>query len=345
LIEADNTPAGGTWNFDRDNRQSFRQAPEVPKVYTSRPDAITREVIRLVESRFPEHDGSTDSFRWPVTRAEALRALDDFIARRLPFFGTYQDAMWTDAPFLYHSMLSAALNLKLLNPDECVSKAVSAYEDGRAALNAVEGFIRQLIGWREFIRGIYWHEGPRYQDRNSLDQHGTLPDFYWTGRTDMVCLSQAIGQVLAYGYGHHIQRLMVTGNFALIAGVAPRQVGDWYLAMYVDAVSWVTVPNTIGMAMHADGGVVGTKPYAASGKYIQRMSNYCRTCPFDPASRTGAQACPFTTFYWDFLMRNRKRFQKNRRMGMVLRNVDRLAKRERADIVAQADSRRAEYGI
>jgi len=345
LLQNNGSPTGGTWNFDQDNRQAFRKAPEVPKPYSPRPDVITKAVMELVEEQFPDNPGSLQSFRWPVTRTQALRALDDFVEHRLADFGTYQDAMWADEPFLYHSLLSASLNLKLLDPGECVSRALAAYESGQAPLNSVEGFIRQIIGWREFIRGIYWHEGPGYGSRNDLDQHGALPEFYWTGRTEMVCMRQSVGQVLAYGYGHHIQRLMVTGNFALIAGVDPRLISDWYLAMYVDAVDWVTLPNTLGMVMHADGGVVGTKPYAASGKYIDRMSNYCKNCPFDPAARIGSRACPFTTFYWDFLIRNRRRFRGNRRMSMMLRTVDRMTDQERSDVSAQANRRRREFGI
>jgi deoxyribodipyrimidine photolyase-related protein len=212
-------------------------------------------------------------------------------------------------------------------------------------LNCVEGFVRQIIGWREFIHGIYWHAGPHYGERNELDQHGGLPEFYWTGQTDMVCLRESIGQVLEYGYGHHIQRLMVTGNFALLAGVHPRHISDWYLAMYVDAVDWVTLPNTLGMAMHADGGVVGSKPYAASGRYIHRMSNYCRSCRFDPGERTGARACPFTTFYWDFLLRHEHRFRANRRMAMILKGLGRIGVGERRVIVDQATRLRAAYEI
>lgn len=345
LLENDGRPTGGDWNFDEDNRRAFKRAPKVPKPYSSRPDAVTQAVIHLVEERFPDNPGSIESFRWPVTRTQALKALDDFVQNRLAEFGTYQDAMWADEPFLYHSLLSASLNLKLLDPRECIGKALTAYESGQAPLNSVEGFIRQIIGWREFIRGIYWHEGQDYGSRNWLDQHGTLPEFYWTGRTDMVCMRQAIGQVLACGYGHHIQRLMVTGNFALIAGVDPRLISDWYLAMYVDAVDWVTLPNTLGMVMHADGGVVGTKPYAASGKYIERMSNYCRGCPFDPAARIGSKACPFTTLYWDFLIRNRRRLSGNRRMSMMLRNVDRMTDAEQSAVCVHAHRLREGFGI
>lgn len=345
LVEPNGAPAGGQWNYDRQNRGSFRRAPQVPQPYAPRTDAITHEVLALVERRFARNPGHLARFRWPVTRVQARQALDDFIRNRLPHFGTYQDAMWSGQPFLYHSLLSPALNLKLLDPRACIAAACAAYESAAAPLNCVEGFVRQIIGWREFIHGIYWHAGPGYEARNELDQHGSLPEFYWTGQTDMVCLRECIGQVLQYGYGHHIQRLMVTGNFALLAGVAPRQISDWYLGMYVDAVDWVTLPNTLGMAMHADGGVVGTKPYVASGRYIARMSNYCATCRFDPAQRTGSAACPFTTFYWDFLIRNRRRFRGNRRMRMIMRHVDRLTDDERATVIAQARERRREFGI
>lgn len=345
LLELDGKPVGGEWNYDRRNREHFREPPRVPPPYAPRTDAITQEVLNLVEQRFGGNPGSLADFRWPVTRVQARTALDDFIQNRLPHFGVYQDALWSGEPFLYHSLLSAALNLKLINPRECVRAAIEAYEVGAAPLNCVEGFVRQIIGWREFIRGIYWHVGTDYCERNQLDQHGSLPEFYWTGQTEMVCLRECIGQVLKYGYGHHIQRLMVTGNFALIAGVHPRSVSDWYLAMYVDAVDWVTLPNALGMAMHADGGVVGSKPYAASGRYVQRMSNHCATCRFDPGKRTGPAACPLTTFYWDFLIRNRRRLQSNRRMTMILKQLDRMSEDERSAISALSNARRREFGI
>ncbi|MEO1131022.1 MAG: cryptochrome/photolyase family protein, partial [Planctomycetota bacterium] len=233
------------------------------------------------------------------------------------------------------------LNLKLLEPTEVYEAAL----ESDAPLNSVEGFVRQIIGWREFIRGVYWHEGSSYVDRNALDQEGALPDFYWTGNTEMRCMRDSIGQVLDHGYGHHIQRLMVTGNFALIAGVEPQQVSDWYLGMYVDGVDWVTAPNVLGMAMHADGGVVGTKPYAASGKYIKRMSNYCDDCAYDPNKRSGEGACPFNVFYWDFLLRHQKRFSGNNRMSMILKNVDRMAKTERTEITVEGRRLREEMGI
>jgi deoxyribodipyrimidine photolyase-related protein len=345
LVDPRGEPAGGDWNYDKENRGRFSQPPHVPRPYVPRPDEITLEVLDLVGRRFSVHPGSLRRFRWPVTRAQAVRALRDFVEKRLPDFGTYQDAMWSGEPFLYHSLLSVPLNLKLLRPLDCVAAAVRAYEAGAAPLNCVEGFVRQIIGWREFIRGIYWHEGPDYGARNELEQDASLPSFYWTGDTDMVCLRECLGQVLEYGYGHHIQRLMVTGNFALIAGLDPCQISDWYLAMYVDAVDWVTLPNTIGMVMHADGGIVGTKPYAASGRYIQRMSNYCTTCRYEPERRTGDRACPFTTFYWDFLIRMQQRFRHNRRMAMMLQHVDRIGRKDRKEIGAHAEQLREAFGI
>ncbi len=345
LVDADGKPEGGTWNYDADNRESFKSAPNIHRPYHARPDAITEEVIDLVARRLPDLPGRLHTFRWPVTRTEARRALKDFIEQRLADFGPYEDAMWTDETTVYHSRLSAALNLKLLDPRECVEAALDAYRDGRAPLNSVEGFVRQLIGWREFIRGVYWYEGAEYADRNGLDHHGRLPEVYWSGETKMACMRQCIGQVLDDAYGHHIQRLMVTGNFALLCGVHPKAVSDWYLGMYVDAIDWVTLPNTLGMAMHADGGVVGTKPYAASGKYINRMSNYCANCHYDVKQRTGDKACPFNTLYWDFLIRHRQRFRGNNRMAMILKNVARMTRGQRNEVTVSAASLRDELGI
>jgi deoxyribodipyrimidine photolyase-related protein len=345
LVDDDGRPEGGRWNLDADNRRAFRAAPRIRRPYRARPDAITREVIALVAERLPDLPGRLDHFGWPVTREQAQRALADFVTHRLADFGTYEDAMWTDETTVYHSRLSAALNLKLLTPMECVEPALRAYRAGTAPLNAVEGFVRQLIGWREFIRGVYWLEGPGYADRNALGHVGRLPDFFWTGETDMACMRHAIRQVLDEAYGHHIQRLMVTGNFALLAGVEPRAVTDWYLGMYADAVDWVTLPNTLGMALHADGGVVGTKPYAASGKYIDRMSNYCADCRYDLSRRTGVDACPFNTLYWDFLIRHRDRFASNHRMAMMLKHVERMSEGERVEITVSARARRREMGV
>lgn len=345
LVDDDGKPEGGRWNFDAENRESFREAPDVPKPYRARPDEVTREVMDLVERTWPDAPGRMDRFDWPVTRDGARRALHDFVENRLRNFGTYEDAMWAGEPTLYHSRLASSLNLKLIRPQECIDAALEAYEAGRAALNDVEGFVRQILGWREFIRGVYYREGPGYLRRNGLDQRGDLPSFYWDADTDMNCVRHCVDEVLTHAWGHHIPRLMVLGNFALIAGVRPQAVQDWFLAMYVDAVDWVTAPNVLGMSQHADHGVVGTKPYAGGGNYIRRMSNYCDGCRYDPKRRTGDDACPFTTLYWDFLIRHDDRFRKNRRMAIALRNVDRMDDDERDAIRARARSLRTEFGI
>ena len=318
-------PEGGKWNYDSENRESFgKQGPgEIPKAKRFRPNATTKEVIALVNRKFAKHPGKLDHFDWPVTPKQARQALEDFVEHRLASFGEFQDAMWTDEPYLYHSRISAALNLKLLDPREVIDEAIVAYRSGDAPLNSVEGFVRQILGWREYVRGIYWLYMPEYLQRNAFDARQPLPDFYWTGETDMHCLQQAIGQTLDYGYAHHIQRLMVTGLFALLLGVDPKAVHEWYLAVYVDAVEWVELPNSLGMSQFADGGVMASKPYVATGKYIQRMSNYCSSCRFDPAKADGEDACPFTTLYWDFLIRHKKALKRNNRMTMQLKNLDR----------------------
>jgi deoxyribodipyrimidine photolyase-related protein len=354
LMDADE-PAGAAWNFDAENREAFgKNGPadaETPLAFA--PDATTREVLALVKDRFAKHPGSLARFDWPVTPEQARAALDDFVAHRLPHFGRYQDAMWTghDASqptaalrqhaFLYHSRLSAAMNLKLLDARVVVAEAEKAYREGRAHLASVEGFIRQILGWREYVRGIYWQFMPRYFERNELKATQPLPAFYWTGETDMNCLRHVVGQTLEFGYAHHIQRLMVTGLFALLLGVKPQAVHEWYLAMYVDAVEWVELPNTLGMSQHADGGLMASKPYIASGKYIQRMSNYCAGCRYDPAQRTGPKACPFTTLYWDFLLRHEAMLAKNPRTVMQVRNAARLTPAQRREITDHAARLRA----
>ncbi len=328
-------PIGGKWNFDHDNRGAFtKEGPsaELLPPLRFRKDATTREVLELVERRFADHPGSLEHFDWPVTASQARQALDDFVDHRLAEFGTYQDAMWTDEPYLYHSRLAAAMNLKLLDPRDVIRAAEAAYRAGLAPLNAVEGFIRQILGWREYVRGVYWLHMPDYLNRNALDANRPLPDFYWTGDTEMNCLRQAIGQTLQYGYAHHIQRLMVTGLFSLLLGVDPQAVHAWYLAVYVDAVEWVELPNSLGMSQFADGGVMASKPYAATGKYIQRMSNYCQGCRFDPAKAVGDEACPLTTLYWDFLSRHREQLAANPRMALQVKNLDRKPADELAEI-------------
>ena len=335
-------PVGGQWNFDADNRESFGKAgpQNVPAPTRFEPDAITQEVIALVNSRFASHPGTLQTFGWPVTREQALLALQTFIQQRLPLFGQYEDAMWSGEAWLYHSHLSCALNLKLLEAREVVQAAEDAYRADHAPLAAVEGFIRQILGWREFVRGIYWLHMPDYLERNALNAQAELPAWYWTGDTDMACLKDAIDQTLEHGYAHHIQRLMVTGLYALLLGVKPQAVHQWYLSVYVDAVEWVELPNTLGMGQFGDGGLMASKPYVASGKYIQRMSNHCKGCKYDPALSTGATACPFTTLYWDFLNRHEVLLKKNPRMAMQLKNLARLDAPAREAITAQAAAHR-----
>jgi deoxyribodipyrimidine photolyase-related protein len=344
VLMAGDQPEGGAWNFDAENRKSFGQAgpPAVPTPLAFAPDAVTREVLQLVATRFADHPGSLEAFDWPVTPEQARLALEDFLTQRLARFGDYQDAMWTDQPYLYHARISAALNLKLLDPREAVEGAERLYRLGKAPLPAVEGFIRQILGWREYVRGVYWLLMPEYAQRNALNAQQPLPNFYWTGQTDMNCLRQVIGQTLQLGYAHHIQRLMVTGLYALLLGVHPRAVHEWYLAVYVDAVEWVELPNTLGMSQYADGGVMASKPYVASGKYIERMSNYCQGCRYDPAAAVGAKACPFTTLYWDFLLRHEQQLADNPRMRMQIRNAERLSPDRRRAIQQQAAQHRQE---
>ena len=340
-------PIGGQWNFDADNRGSFGKAgPEaLPAPTRFEPDATTLAVMALVNQRFAQHPGSLERFGWPVTRDQALQVLADFVQYRLPHFGQYQDAMWEGEVWLYHSHVSSSLNLKLLRPREVIAAAETAYHQGLAPLPAVEGFVRQVLGWREYVRGIYWTEMPGYLEQNAMQAQANLPGFFWTADTDMACLRDAIGQTLKQGYAHHIQRLMVTGLYALLFGVHPKQVHEWYLSVYVDAVEWVELPNTLGMSQFADGGLMASKPYVASGKYIDRMSNHCKGCRYNPAVATGATACPFTTLYWDYLSQHADTLAKNPRMLMQLKNLNRLSASQRADIAQQAQAHRASMAV
>lgn len=340
-------PAGGRWNYDSENRQPF--GPDgpgfLPPPPRFAPDAITQEVLALVRTRFADHPGKLETFAWPVTREQALQALQAFISERLPHFGPWQDAIWPGEPWLYHAQLGAALNLKLLNPREVVAAAEAAWRAGEVPLVSAEGFIRQILGWREYVRGIYWTQMPDYLEHNALDAHEPLPAWYWDGRTDLACLRDAISQTLQHGYAHHIQRLMVTGLYALLLGVEPREVHAWYLGVYVDAVEWVELPNTLGMSQHADGGLMASKPYIASGKYIERMSPLCRGCRYDPAQRTGENACPITTLYWDFLLRHEARLAANPRTALQVKNLARLDEAERQAVQQRAAGiRRGEIG-
>jgi deoxyribodipyrimidine photolyase-related protein len=324
-------PEGGSYNFDSDNRESFSKSgpPSFRKLPSMEPDETTAEVMELVRSRFRDNPGRVEGFSMPVDRAGALHWLRFFIEHQLPDFGRFQDAMAAKDAVLLHSRLSAPMNLKLLAPAEAVEAAVGAYRQGKAPINSVEGYVRQLLGWREFVRGIYWTSMPEYGRRNALGcEDRDVPEFFWTADTDMACVHDSIRSLLDLGYLHHIHRLMVLGLFAQLAGVHPRRFHDWHMDMYVDAVDWVSLPNALGMSQYGDGGIVGTKPYVATGKYIQRMSPYCRGCRYDPARASGDDACPFTTLYWDFLARHGERFRSNRRMALQVKNVDRKDPKE-----------------
>ncbi len=337
LMEGDK-PAGGKWNFDHDNRKPAPGAVDFSGPMQFTPDATTKTVLDLVEARFGNNFGVLRPFWFAVTPENARRALTHFIKGALPKFGDYQDAMLTDEKFLWHSILSVYLNAGLLSSLEICRAAEAAYQAGDAPLNAVEGFIRQIIGWREFVRGIYFLEGPDYTSRNALGHDRKLPALYWGADTKMQCLSQAVAQTRDEAYAHHIQRLMVTGNFALLAGIAPHAVHEWYLAVYADAYEWVEAPNTIGMSQFADGGLVGSKPYVSSGNYIDRMSDYCKSCAYAVKTKTGEGACPFNLLYWHFLDRHRARFESNPRMGNMYRTWDRMNPDKRETIVAEADA-------
>ncbi len=342
LLDAAGEPEGGQWNFDADNRKGYPKAGPglIPPPAFFEPDALTREVIAEVGERFAGHPGSLQHFGWPVTRAQALVALQQFIDTRLECFGAFQDAMWSATPFGWHSLLSTSLNLHLLDPREVIAAAEAAYRAGRAPLAAVEGFIRQVLGWREFIRGVYWLDMPAMAQANHLDHHRALPAWYWTGETQMACAREATLQTLKYGYAHHIQRLMVTGLFALLAEIDPKQVADWYLAVYVDAVEWAELPNVAGMALYADGGRFTSKPYVASGAYIQRMSNHCDRCTYAPtekdAAKSGKPTCPFTVLYWNFLDRHEAMLAANPRTALMAKNVAKLSPEARIELRAAA---------
>jgi deoxyribodipyrimidine photolyase-related protein len=337
LMQGDE-PEGGQWNYDAENRKSFGKNGPVgiaPPLQFA-PSATTNEVIALVEKMFPEHPGLCAHFGWPVTREDALKALAHFIECRLPTFGAHQDAMWADAPWLSHSLISAALNLKLLNPLEVVKAAEQAYVDRHVDLASAEGFVRQVLGWREFMRGVYFLDMPALKTANHFQHERQLPKWYWTGKTKMRCMSQAIGQTLDHGYAHHIQRLMVTGLFGTLAEILPQAVCDWYLAVYIDAVEWVELPNTAGMALFANGGRFTSKPYVASGAYIKRMSNYCDGCAYKPDQKTGTRACPMTTLYWNFLDKHEAALMKNPRTSLMAKNITRMSDEDRAAIRSEA---------
>ena len=336
LLMEDKKPAGDRWNFDKENRKPAQADLLMPRPLSFAPDQVTRDVLALVADRFADHPGTLDGFDYAVTAADAERQAATFFAHALPQFGDYEDAMLTGERFLWHSILSPYINSGLLDPLDLCRRAEAEYRAGRAPLNSVEGYVRQILGWREYMRGIYWREGPTYVDRNFLDHHRPLPAFYWTGETDMHCMAEAIGQTLATAHAHHIQRLMVTGNFALLIGADPKLVHEWYLEVYVDAYEWVELPNTLGMSQFGDGGLLGSKPYVSSGAYIDRMSDYCRHCRYDVKQRTGPDACPFNALYWDFLARHRDKLGDNRRLAMPYRTWDKQSEDARSATLTQA---------
>lgn len=334
LMDGD-APAGGQWNFDTENRRPPAKGMAYPPAIQFSPDAVTADVLTVVAGHFGSHFGDLLPFGYAVTRDQALAALDDFIAHRLPQFGDFQDAMVAGQDGLFHSQLSPLINAGLLLPLEVCQAAEEAFRAGKAPINAAEGFIRQILGWREYVRGIHWIAGPHYTARNHLNATRDLPDFYWTGATDMRCLSEAVGATKRNAHAHHIQRLMVLGNFAMLIGVDPHQVHEWFLSVYDDAYEWVETPNVIGMSQFADGGLMGSKPYAAGGAYINRMSNYCRGCRYSVKERTGPDACPFNSLYWDFLARNRDVLGSNHRLLRMYDGWDRFAPAEQVAIRRQ----------
>jgi deoxyribodipyrimidine photolyase-related protein len=335
LMDGDK-PCGGQWNFDSENRKPAKADlfMQLPPQFV--PDAITRDCIELTKEIAPHNFGSLEPFWFAVTDVEAQAALEHFLKYALPHFGETQDAMLKGQKFLNHAVLSPYINLGLLDPLDVCRLVESEYRAGRVPLSAAEGFIRQIIGWREFVRGIYGLKMPAYAENNALDAKRPLPDFYWTAATKMNCVHHVVKQTQEEAYAHHIQRLMVTGNFALLAGIDPKQVHEWYLAVYADAYEWVELPNTFGMALHADGGLLGSKPYAASGNYINKMSDYCGSCQYDVKQRTGPAACPFNALYWNFIATHKQRFQKNPRMANICRVYEKFDAAEQLRITESA---------
>lgn len=336
LLDAKSKPIGGKWNYDAENRKPPKSGMTSPKRLSHKKDAITEEVLNLVEARFGHHFGQLRPFHFAVTRKQARLEAEHFITHLLPQFGDYQDAMVACEAYLNHSLLSSYLNAGLLLPLELCQMAEAAYHAGTAPLNAVEGFIRQILGWREYVRGIYWHLMPQYASLNYLNATRKLPDFYWGGKTEMFCMAEAVRHTVEHAYSHHIQRLMVTGNFALLAGLDVQQVQEWYLAVYADAYEWVEMPNTLGMALFGDGGIMASKPYAASGKYIHKMSNFCQHCRYDPEVTIGENACPFNALYWDFLARHEDKLRGNQRMPYVYATWEKFGTEKQQAIRTQA---------
>jgi deoxyribodipyrimidine photolyase-related protein len=327
ILMSIDSPIGGQWNYDEENRKTPKELKDtkIPNIKKFHNDEITLEVIDFVNKNFQDHFGNLDNFFYATTREGAKDALENFFQERAKMFGEYQDAMIDCEPFMYHSVISLYLNAGLLNPLECARKAEEYYKLGLIPLNAAEGFIRQLIGWREYIRGVYFTKMPEYKEKNSLNAMTKLPSFYWDGKTDMNCIKSCVAQTIKYGYAHHIQRLMVLGNFALLIGATPKEVNEWFLIVYVDAYEWVEMPNVTGMILYADDGYLASKPYAASGSYINTMSNYCKNCKYDVKEKLNSSACPFNYLYWYFLARNREKLSNNHRMSFMYKTYDKMS--------------------
>lgn len=332
LMLTNGKPVGGKWNYDSENRKFPKNNISIPKTYEQKPDLITMEVIDLVDKRFSSHFGDIEPFHFATTRKSALEALKQFIDQRLENFGQYQDAMLEKEEWMYHSHISFYLNCSLLTAKECIEAASLAYKNGKVSLSSVEGFIRQILGWREYIKGVYWLKMPQYKYQNFLKATRSLPEFYWTGNTKMNCIAQCVKSTKQNAYAHHIQRLMVLGNFALICGIDPKQVNEWYLIVYADAFEWVELPNVSGMVLFADGGYLASKPYAASGNYIDKMSDYCKFCQFDVKIKNGSNACPFNYLYWNFLIENKKILSGNRRLGIAYNSINKMQKNKLEEI-------------
>lgn len=340
ILMSGNEPMGGKWNFDHDNREKYNAEVPIPRTYPLNNDVT--EILEEIKANNIPHFGTVDPerFLWPLSRKQALLVLDDFIQHRLPWFGTYQDALDDTDAFMFHSRLSFALNTKMIHPLEVVQACVNAwnFDPERISLNQLEGFVRQIIGWREYMRGIYWLKMPDYATLNFFDNQRSLPEWFWTGNTKMRCMQKAIGQSLEHAYAHHIQRLMVTGNFALLAGIHPDEVDRWYLGIYIDALDWVEITNTRGMSQFADGGIVGSKPYCSSAAYINKMGNYCNGCYYNHKEKLSENACPFNTLYWHFHVCNREKLERNPRIGMMYRTWDKMQPDQQEAVLEKAEA-------
>ena len=336
-------PVGGKWNYDKENRKVPKKQPNIPHPARFNIDPITEEVINLVIANFSDHFGDLSSFTFAVTRKQALLAFNKFVKERLSLFGDYQDAMLQDEPYLYHSLISFYLNIGLLLPREVIKKVEDAYLEKLIPLNAAEGFIRQILGWREYVRGVYWHKMPEYKNNNYFNARNKLPSFFWTGNTKLNCLRQCIEETKENAYAHHIQRLMVLGNFSLLTGIDPAKVNEWYLIVYADAFEWVELPNVTGMILYADGGILASKPYASGGAYINRMSDYCKNCDYNVKEKIGENACPFNYLYWNFLDKNSNKLRNNQRLAMVYRTLKNMESNKRAQIRVDAKKFIAEF--